>query len=67
VNDGETVSYVKVSLMNQRRAVKTKKTAVVAAGEEPQYNESFHFRPPPEMDGVHLTLQVHVASDSNSK
>ncbi|XP_068213645.1 synaptotagmin-15-like [Palaemon carinicauda] len=67
VNDSESVSYMKVSLMNQRRAVKTKKTAVVAAGEEPQYNESFHFRPPPEMDGVHLSLQLHVASNSNAK
>ncbi|XP_064091522.1 synaptotagmin-15-like isoform X2 [Macrobrachium nipponense] len=67
VNEGETVSYMKVSLMNQRRAVKTKKTAVVAAGEEPQYNESFHFRPPPEMDGVHLSLQLHLAANSNAK
>ncbi|XP_063597874.1 synaptotagmin-15-like [Penaeus indicus] len=51
VNDGEVVSWVKVSLMNQRRAVKTKKTTVVAACEEPQYNESFHFRPRPPSRG----------------
>ncbi|XP_047501454.1 synaptotagmin-15-like isoform X2 [Penaeus chinensis] len=67
VNDGEVVSWVKVSLMNQRRAVKTKKTTVVAACDEPQYNESFHFRPPPALEGVHLTLQLYVASSSNSK
>ncbi|ROT61350.1 hypothetical protein C7M84_020875 [Penaeus vannamei] len=67
VNEGEVVSWVKVSLMNQRRAVKTKKTAVVAANDEPQYNESFHFRPPPALEGVHITLQLYVASSSNSK
>lgn len=67
VNDGEVVSWVKVSLMNQRRAVKTKKTTVVAACDEPQYNESFHFRPPPALEGVHITLQLYVASSSNSK
>ncbi|XP_069951944.1 synaptotagmin-15-like [Cherax quadricarinatus] len=67
LGEGETVSWVKVALMSQRRAIKSKKTTVVAASDDPQYNESFHFRPPPALEGVHLNIQLHLAQNSTSK
>ncbi|XP_071526688.1 synaptotagmin-15-like isoform X2 [Panulirus ornatus] len=67
VCEGELVSWVKVSLMSQRRVIKSKKTAIVAAGDDSHYNESFHFRPPPALEGVHLTLQLYFAPNSNAK
>ncbi|CAL4074187.1 unnamed protein product, partial [Meganyctiphanes norvegica] len=67
VNDGETVSWAKVSLMNGRRVVKARKTVVVAASDQPQYNESFHFKPPQAMESVHISVQLHIASNPGSK
>ncbi|XP_069187290.1 synaptotagmin-15 [Procambarus clarkii] len=67
VGEGESVSWVKVSLMSQRRAIKSKKTTIVAATDDPQYNESFHFRPPPALEGVHLNIQLHLANNPTSK
>ncbi|KAK8393943.1 hypothetical protein O3P69_006941 [Scylla paramamosain] len=67
VGDGETVSWVKASLMGQRRSIKTKKSAVVAAVEEPHFNQPFHFRPPPALEGVHLNLTLCLAPNASSK
>lgn len=67
VGDGETVSWVKASLMAQRRTLKTKKSAVVAAVEEPHFNQPFHFRPPTALEGVHLSLTLSLAPNAASK
>ncbi|XP_042204300.1 synaptotagmin-15-like [Homarus americanus] len=67
VSEGETMSWVKVSLMSQRRVIKSKKTTIVPAIDDPQYNESFHFRLPPALEGVHLNIQLNLAPNSSSK
>ncbi|XP_050698155.1 synaptotagmin-15-like [Eriocheir sinensis] len=67
VGDGETVSWVKASLMAQRRTLKSKKSAVVAAVEEPHFNQPFHFRPPAALEGVHLNLTLSLAANAASK
>lgn len=67
VGDGETVAWVKASLMGQRRTLKSKKSAVVAAAEEPHFNQPFHFRPPAALEGVHLNLTLFLAPNAASR
>ncbi|KFP08835.1 Synaptotagmin-15, partial [Egretta garzetta] len=51
--------YVKVSLMNHNKFMKTKKTAAVLGSPNPVYNETFGFKADPtELDTASLSLSV---------
>ncbi|XP_076066384.1 synaptotagmin-15-like [Oratosquilla oratoria] len=67
-SNSEQWTWVKVSLLNQRRVIKTKKTAAVAVTQhDPQYNTSFHFKPPLGMEGAHLSIQLMVGNGPMAK
>ncbi|NXE72967.1 SYT15 protein, partial [Cochlearius cochlearius] len=51
--------YVKVSLMNHNKFIKTKKTTAVLGSPNPVYNETFGFKADPtELDTASLSLSV---------
>ncbi|KAM9326819.1 synaptotagmin-15 [Gastrophryne carolinensis] len=52
-------AFVKVSLMNHNRFIKSKKTAVVIGTPHPVYNETFSFKlDPSELDTASLSLSI---------
>lgn len=53
-------SYVRLTLFNQTRAVKTKRTGIIRRNAEPCYNESFHFRlEAATIDATNIVLAIH--------
>ncbi|KAL8565058.1 hypothetical protein ACOMHN_005261 [Nucella lapillus] len=57
-------AYVKVCLMIQNKAVKTKKTEVAKKTSQPSFNESFTFKLPVsglDTASVNLTLLQHLS------
>ncbi|KAM4702874.1 synaptotagmin-15 [Rhinophrynus dorsalis] len=61
-------AFVKVSLMNHNRFIKSKKTAVLRGTSNPVYNETFSFKvDQPELDTASLSLSVlqNTEADKN--
>ncbi|KAL8577901.1 hypothetical protein ACOMHN_011897 [Nucella lapillus] len=57
-------TYVKVCLMIQNRAVKTKKSEVAKKTSSPSFNESFTFKLPVaslDMSSVNVSLMQHLS------
>ncbi|XP_046649963.1 synaptotagmin-15-like isoform X3 [Daphnia pulicaria] len=53
-------SYVRLTLFNQTRAVKTKRTGIIRRSADPCYNESFHFRlETANVDTTNIVLAIH--------
>ncbi|XP_032777533.2 synaptotagmin-15-like isoform X1 [Daphnia magna] len=53
-------SYVRLTLFNQTRAVKTKRTGIIRRSADPCYNESFHFRlEATNVDTTNIVLAIH--------
>lgn len=58
-----TDSYVKVSLMNIGKVVKAKKTEIIKKNPSPTFNESFHFKLPPDgldMYSISVAVMQHA-------
>uniref|UniRef100_A0A669Q3R0 C2 domain-containing protein n=1 Tax=Phasianus colchicus TaxID=9054 RepID=A0A669Q3R0_PHACC len=59
--------YVKVSLMNHNKLVRSKKTAAVLGSPNPEYNESFSFKAnQTELDTASLSLSVLQNTEQKS-
>lgn len=59
-NSATPDTYVRLTLFNQTRAVKTKRTAIIRRSAEPCYNESFHFRlETTAVDSTNIVLAIH--------
>ena len=53
-------SYVRLTLFNQTRAVKTKRTGIIRRNAEPCYNERFHFRlEAATIEATNIVLAIH--------
>lgn len=60
--------YVKVSLMNHNKFIKSKKTAAVLGSPNPVYNETFSFKADQtELDTASLNLSVLQSIKGESK
>lgn len=60
--------YVKVSLMNHNKFIKSKKTAAVLGSPNPVYNETFSFKADQtELDTASLSLSVLQSIKGESK
>lgn len=60
--------FVKVSLMNQNKFVKCKKTSAVLGSVNPVYNETFSFKADAtELDTASLSLTVLQSTEGDSK
>ncbi|XP_054773392.1 synaptotagmin-15-like [Lytechinus pictus] len=63
-------SYVKVSMMNIGKVVKAKKTEVVKKNPSPTFNESFHFKLPPDgldMYSILVAVMQHAPGVKGDK
>ncbi|XP_072165720.1 synaptotagmin-15-like [Diadema setosum] len=63
-------SYVKVSLMNIGKVMKAKKTEVVKKNCNPTFNESFHFKLPPDgldMYSISVAVMQHAPGVKGDK
>lgn len=61
-------TYVRLTLFNQTRAVKTKRTGIVRRSAEPCYNESFHFRLEAAcIDATNIVLAIHQPDNKGTK
>eukprot|EP00057_Strongylocentrotus_purpuratus_P002216 XP_003724065.1 PREDICTED: synaptotagmin-15 isoform X3 [Strongylocentrotus purpuratus] len=63
-------SYVKVSLMNIGKVVKAKKTEIIKKNPSPTFNESFHFKLPPDgldMYSISVAVMQHAPGVKGDK